>query len=448
AGFSALMFVATLIMISRSITRPLTTLCATTERLSKGDMDPLAGLPSDGRGEIGRMAAALEVFRSNALKMEEMRTQNDLREAAAKEREREMLALLSREIGTVVESGSKGDFSKRVEHNFEDEELAQLAEGINRLVSIVQSGLSKTQEALTAIARADLTHRMSTEFDGAFADLSTQTNATSGQLAEIIGQVRDAAQISADRSREVDQGARILSCNAENQAASVEETTANIESMTESIKTSAGRLSEAERLSSLVASKTAEGSATADQAVARVQDIAQSSEKITQIITVIESISFQTNLLALNAAVEAARAGEAGKGFAVVASEVRILAQRSAEAASEIDGLIKQSVGLVKEGVVSVDATRRILDEIEEATKPVLAAIVDVAENGRNQSQRIEEVASVVREIDSVIQKNAEQAEQASSHASDLLGQVSGLEKMVSAFKVPPKSKVNRASAA
>ncbi|MEL6476703.1 MAG: methyl-accepting chemotaxis protein [Pseudomonadota bacterium] len=441
AAFAFLVILATRFMIARSITRPLMTLCTTTERLSEGEMSPLSGLPSDGRGEIGRMAAALEVFRNNALKMDEMREENARKDAESKAREREMLAMLSREIGTVVENGSRGDFSKRVEHHFDDTELAQLAEGINRLVSTVHEGLEETQAALTAIAKADLTHRMPTHFNGAFAELSTQANTTSDQLSNIISKVRDAAHVSSDRSREVDQGARILSRNAESQAASVQETTANMESMTESIKSSAETLIEAERLSTMVAEKTTQGSVTASLAVESVQNIAESSEKITKINTVIESISFQTNLLALNAAVEAARAGDAGKGFAVVASEVRTLAQRSAEAASEIDTLIKQSVALVKEGVVNVESTRTILEDIEQATKPVLSALADVAENGRQQSQRIQEVTEVVREIDAVTQKNANQAEQASNHATDLLSEVNGLEQLVSAFQTMPKPK-------
>ena len=431
-GFAV--FLATRLMVSRTVTRPLADLCARTDRLSSGNMDPIGAL-TERKDEVGRMASALEVFRRNALDMEELRAENVRRQEEAQRQQKEMLTVLSREIGTVVDCGSRGDFSRRVEHRFEDAELESLAQGINKLVGAVEDGVNAAKAALTAIASADLTHRMPDRFEGIFAELGKQANTAAERLADMIGRIREAARISDMRSRKVSEGSTELASQAERQAVSVEQTSASMDSMTTTLQSSADELVAAERLSNTVSEKTGEGSKASERAVASVREIASHSEKITQINTVIESIAFQTNLLALNAAVEAARAGEAGKGFAVVASEVRALAQRSSEAASEIDAIVKQSAVSVQVGVDMVEDTRKILEEIDTATKPVLEALENLSVNGRSQVQSIAEVGSAVREIDVITQKNAGLATQSSDHARELMSQVTTLMQLVSTFK-------------
>lgn len=436
AAFGFAMFIATKLIIMRSVTRPLEQICVQTEELSRGNLDAASQTKAH-KGELGRMAAALAVFRDNALKMERMRAENEAQQREAQERQQEMLGLLSREIGSVVDAGSRGDFSQRVQHSFEDPELMALADGVNRLVTSVETGLTELNAALSAITSADLTYRMPADFEGVFADLSGQANSAADQLAEIILHIRQAAGFSGDRARQVLQGSRSLADNATSQAATVEETSASMEAMTGSIAANAAKLGEAERLSELVVDKTREGSRAANNAVSSVQLIQESSEKITQINTVIEAISFQTNLLALNAAVEAARAGESGKGFAVVASEVRALAQRSAEAAQEINDLVTQSAQNVQTGVANVDATRQALQEIESANEPVAEVLRDVAANGQEQSSSIKEISIAIHEVDNVTQKTAQHADLATSHASELLTHIDDLEAKVAMFRVP-----------
>ena len=403
-GLGLVLFVLTRVMVARTVTRPLAALCARTEQLSSGNMEPIGSLAERG-DEIGQMAGALEVFRNNALRMEEMRTETTRKDEESQRQQKEMLALLSREIGTVVDRGSRGDFSARVNHTFQDPELAALADGVNRLVSSVSDGVDAAKAALTAIADADLTHRMPDVFEGRFADLRNQANSAAERLAVIVQNIREAAEVSEARCTKVAGSSEEIALQAERQAASVEETSAAMQNMTEMVGSSAEMLTEAERMSVLVANMTRKGTSAATRAVGNVEEIATQSEKITQINTVMESIAFQTNLLALNAAVEAARAGEAGKGFAVVASEVRGLAQRSSEAASEIGSLIKQSATSVKVGVESVDEMRRILEEIENATNPLRTSLQTVSEHGRTQAQNISEVDGAVRQIDAIIRK-------------------------------------------
>jgi len=435
AAVGLFVFAATRVMVSRTVTAPLTDLCSKTQRLSQGDMAPIGDLATRG-DEIGQMASALEVFRRNALDMEGLRKENAKRQEEAQHQQKAMLTLLSREIGTVVDCGSRGDFSRRVEHRFEDAELEALAQSINKLVSAVEDGITETNTALTAIANADLTHRMPNRFEGIFSDLGDQANIAGARLSAMIASIRESARVSDMRSREVSDGAKALAELSENQSTSVEETSAAMSSMTEMVKSSAAELVEVERLSQTVSAKTGDGSDASRRAVESVQEIAQHSEKISQVISVIEAIAFQTNLLALNAAVEAARAGDAGKGFAVVASEVRDLAQRSSEAAKEISETIKQSTLSVEAGVANVEDTRRILAEIEDATKPVLSALETLNQNAQSQTQSITEVGAAVREIDKITQKNAELAVHSSGQSTELMTEVSSLTDLVSAFMV------------
>lgn len=440
AVVGTILFVLTLILISRTVSRPLSAICLATEKLSKGDMAPIGNIATGNSGELARLVAALEVFRENSEKISAMQFERIEEERKNRETQREMIAVLAREIGSVVEAGSKGDFTSSVNFKFEDPDLAKLADDVNRLVASVNVGVNDTYRSLKSLANADLTYRMSTNYDGVFSDLAMQSNTACEQIAAIVEKISAAASKTSKNSSDVSAGASDISHNAQLQAASIEETSATIEDIAKNIEASTNSLDEVERLSKLVSSKTESGTRAMEHAVHSVMKIRTSSEKITNINTVIEAISFQTNLLALNAAVEAARAGDAGRGFAVVAAEVRALAQKSADAAKEIGVLIGESAESVDFGVSSVEATRKVLVEIENATKPVNDALEDVASNSRRQSEGIAEITVSVREVDQATQQNAHQAELASGYSSDLMKQVTSLEALVSSFKLPSRT--------
>lgn len=437
AFVSACVFVLTLLVVRKTISAPLSDICEATERLSKGDMSPIEEKARTQTGELGRLVAALEVFRETSHKMTEIQNQQIEQERTIRETQQDMLGTLAREIGSVVEAGSKGDFTPRVDFAFEDKVLAKLADDVNRLVATVHDGMNDTYRFLTALASADLTYEMSRNYEGIFAELAVQSSTASRQLAGIVTNIQSAALKTSSNSKEVSTGATDISQNAQVQAASVEETSATIEEIAKNIEASTTSLNELENLSSLVSSKTDAGVKAMDQAVHNVQMIRSSSQKITNINEVIESISFQTNLLALNAAVESARAGEAGRGFGVVAAEVRSLAQKSAEAAKDIGTLIAESASAVEDGVKSVEDTRQLLLEIESSTKPVNQALSDVAANSRRQTEGVAEISVAIRNIDEATQHNAHQAQLASSCSSDLMKQVTSLEDLVSSFKLP-----------
>ncbi len=434
-GVTLAVLVGAVFLTQRILIAPLSRLTGATERLATGDMSEIEGVDTRDN-ELGRMGRALSVFRENSLKVEELNEKTKAREAEEKRNRQAMFRMLSQEIGSVVTAASAGDFSKRVEKEFEDPEIAKLGTDLNSLMDVTEEGLNETRAALKAMSEADLTHRMPSHFRGVFGDLAHDVNSTLSHLSSLIGNMRDAAAMTSESAAKLSDGAEQLATRAEHQAATLEETAAAMTEMSESVKSSSGSLSDAETLSGEVAQKTASGSSAAAIAVENVQQIKESSNKIHEIISVIENISFQTNLLALNAAVEAARAGEAGKGFAVVASEVRGLAQRSNEAAREISDLIRESTERVETGVRSVEAARTSFQEIDSSVRPVIELLSQIAEAGREQAIGISEVATAVSTMDTMTQENARMAEMSTSMAGGLLGQIRSLSEMAAAFRV------------
>ena len=435
AGLAAVTALLTLAFVARGVAAPLSRVTAATERLSGGDMAPITGF--DGReDEIGRLAGALSVFRDSLLRVEQLNAENERREEAARQARQAMFHMLAEEIGKVVAAASRGDFSSRVEARFEDPEIQALAADVNRLVESTEQGLSAARESLRALSGADLTRRMEGTFHGDFAELQRDVNASVDRLSELIGGIRGAVDASADRAGALVEDAGQLSARTEGQAAALEQTAAAMEEIARAIQENVASLGEAETLSQAVSGKTVSGGEAAQAAVENVRRIEASSARITDIISVIEGISFQTNLLALNAAVEAARAGEAGKGFAVVAAEVRTLAQRSSEATKSITELIEESARSVAAGVASVQATGDALTEIEGSVSPLIEALSRIAEVGRDQANGVAEVNQTIAQMDRTTQENAEFADRSTGAANDLAARMEGLEGMVGAFHV------------
>src|SRR6185312_6794462 len=254
-----------------------------------------------------------------------------------------MLASLSRAFGEVVDAAVEGDFSRRVEVSFDDDELNGLANSINNLVATVQRGLNETGEVLGALADTDLTRRVSGDYQGAFGKLKTDTNTMADRLADIVQHLRETSGALKIATGEILSGANDLSERTTRQASAIEETSAAMEQLSAMVGDSARTAAEASTRTLSVSATAEQGGVVIRQANEAMERITASSGKISSIIGLIDDIAFQTNLLALNASVEAARAGEAGKGFAVVAVEVRRLAQSAAGASSEVKALIQQS---------------------------------------------------------------------------------------------------------
>ncbi len=379
--------------------------------------------------ELGAMARALQAFKDNALKVQGL----DAERARARA---DMMAELQEAFGVVVDAAAAGDFSKRVTARFADAELNTLAEGLNRLVETVETGLAETGRVMGRIAAGDLTERMRGVFAGAFATLQRDVNATVERLGEVVAEIAGVSGDIASATEEIASSARQVSSRAEQQAAALEETSATMEQMASSIASSADNAQRAAGLAHDTEGRAGEGRKLADASEVAMKRIAEGSSRIADITALIDSIAFQTNLLALNASVEAARAGDAGRGFAVVASEVRTLAQRSAEAAREIKGVIDTSAAQVGEGVEQVARTRAALEGIAEAVQNVTAAIGEISQAAREQSSGVGEITSAVQQMDQMTQSNAAVAEESASNASGLAEQAQRLRALVGGFTV------------
>jgi len=288
-----------------------------------------------------------------------------------------------------------------------------------------------------AVAAGDLTQAApSTDGRDEVAELLRAQADMQARLALLVSQVRQASDTIATSSREVASGNADLSQRTEQTASNLQQTASSIEQLTGTVRQSADSASQANQLATSAAAVAQRGGEVVGQVVATMGEINASSRKIGDIIGTIDGIAFQTNILALNAAVEAARAGEQGRGFAVVAGEVRSLAQRSAEAAREIKGLIGASVDRVEAGTRLVQDAGGTMGEIVASVQRVSDIIAEISAAAGEQSQGIGQVNTAVTQLDQMTQQNAALVEQSAAAAQSLNEQASRLTQVVAAFQV------------
>lgn len=289
---------------------------------------------------------------------------------------------------------------------------------------------------LNKLSTGDLTHRISDEFSEDYLKLKLDFNSAINKLSETLGQIAGSTININTGAAEMSQASDDLSQRTENQAAALEETAAALDEVTATVQNSAKATDDVRQAAMDARTDAENGGQVVQETVSAMSEIKDSSEKISQIIGVIDEIAFQTNLLALNAGVEAARAGEAGRGFAVVASEVRALAQRSSDAAKDIKDLIIDSSESVEKGVILVDRAGTALDNIMTRVTNMNELITEIASSASEQSTTIVEVNRAVNEMDSVTQRNAAMVEESTAACRALSDESDTLSNLVNYFNL------------
>lgn len=289
---------------------------------------------------------------------------------------------------------------------------------------------------LRQLSIGDLTCQIDEVFDGGYEDLRQDFNNTLQTLATAMAEVSENAKNIKTEAGDISTTADALSRKTESTAATLEQTAAALDELTSSVKQSAEGAEHADRAVADAKANAEDSGKVVLETVAAMDQIEESSNKITSIIKVIDDIAFQTNLLALNAGVEAARAGEAGRGFAVVASEVRALAQRSSEAAREINSLIAKSGGQVKKGVELVGETGEALRRIVDSVSKISDLVSIIAGSSRQQSINLAEINNAVTQLDQSTQQNAARLEEATAASEALRNDAVSLVETVGHFKI------------
>ncbi|MGE5503562.1 MAG: methyl-accepting chemotaxis protein [Actinomycetota bacterium] len=425
-------------LIARSIINPVTAMTAAMGELASGRLD--VEVPARERqDEIGAMAKAVQVFKQNAIDKTRMEAEQKAAEEAARLAEAEQRAreeAIVAEVAAVAKAASEGDLDRRIELAGKDGFLVTLCQSVNSLVGVTGVALRDVASVLGAVAGGDLTQRITGQYEGVFGQLKGDVNKTADKLSEIVTNINKAAGQIASAASEVAAGSQDLSERSEQQASSLEETAASMEELAATVRQNSANAQQANQLASGAREVAAGGGQVVSDAISAMSRIEASSQKIGDIVGMIDEIAFQTNLLALNAAVEAARAGDAGKGFAVVAQEVRNLAQRSAQASKEIKGLISESSQEVRSGAELVNGAGKTLDDILGGVKRVADIVAEIAAASQEQASGIDQVNAAVTQMDEMTQQNAALVEESAAAAHSLEEQSRELGRLMGFFRV------------
>ncbi len=391
----ALLSIAAGIIITRSITLPLSVAVQVSNQLEMGDLN--ISIEQTSADETGKLLQAMKNMVAKLTQMIEGQRR-------------------------VVEAANRGDFIERIDLAGLQGFQKAMGEGLNQLVTTTGASISDVVRVMGAMSEGDLTKTIDKPYEGAFGELKEFANNTVNKLSEVVADVNSAAEALASASEEVNSTAQSLSQAASEQAAGVEETSASLEQMTASIAQNTENAKITDGMATKAAQEAIEGGTAVKATVAAMKQIAKK-------ISIIDDIAYQTNLLALNAAIEAARAGEHGKGFAVVAAEVRKLAERSQVAAQEISEVATNSVELAEKA-------GNLLDHMVPNIKKTSDLVQEITAASEEQSSGVGQINAAVGQLSQTTQQNASGSEELAATAEEMSGQAEQLQQTMGFFKL------------
>ncbi len=342
-------------------------------------------------------------------------------------------------INLVMKKMNEGEFDLRITVNAPGE-LATLKQAVNTSLDTLDRLTNELVSMAQAQMNGDFTVVSTGQYCGRFTVLQHAREESTNRIKEVVMLAHRSSMVVNDAASQVSQGASDLSSRVQEQAASLEQTSASMNQMTSAVQANTKNARKVADLAHQVQSQAGSGAQVMQQTITAMQSIRESSHKISDIVTIIDSIAFQTNLLALNAAVEAARAGEHGRGFAVVASEVRALAGKSADAAKDIKHLIEDSVQRIETGTQLADKSGEMLNGITTSIEQVASMVEEIANASNEQSVGIGQVHKAIADIDRVTQENAALVEETTAAAESLNSEAIQLQNNMSFFKTDNRS--------
>ncbi len=426
------------------VVRPLRRITRETERLASGDDDPVVGFERTG-GEIGKMAQALSVFRDGMVERQEMRKQEALREE--QQRADELRAVEEKRAAEKLEAEREAERiaeERRLEEERREREAAAEAkakherETLAREQELVVTALAN---GMRSLSQGDLTVSIQEAFPSAYESLRLDFNDAVITLSSLIQRISESASNVNDSSLDMASTANNMAHRTERSAAALEQTSAAVLELEATAKSTSSAASEVNAVMTNARSQAESSRSTVTNAVTTMSEIEESSTAISKIVDMIEEIAFQTNLLALNAGVEAARAGEEGRGFGVVASEVRALAQRSSDAASEINDLITKTRNQISNGVSQVGNAGDALNGILSLISDISDHVSGITNAAQEQSTTISEISGSVSKLEEETQRSAAVFEESLAASELLSSEAAVMTKLAESFSTSKQDK-------